>query len=882
MNIKKPSEKLIFWTLVSLFMGLCFIVRIRGLNYQLPDLAYGDEHAVAGAVFSALEKGDLTLLQGKHSFWYAPFYSYILAVTSLITIKLSSIFGWFSSINTFPVWVVYLIGRWISIIFSVATIFVVFKISKDFFDLRIGAIASLFMIITPYHIISSYYAKPDTLLVFLCLISFYFTLKISKTGQKKFYFWASFFWGLGLATKLLALGFVVPILFVFVLTEYQSNLNLGLRIRRLLINRYLAMIFLGGVVGYLIGNPQVLFHPIQFYTDIMNNLFGVYVIKSITKLEDVKISIPWFFNIYYSLLNPKYILFISFAGLIVLLKKNWRWGFIFMLTIISVQVFILPATLAYGSVHHYLSIAPLFYLLAGFFFIFLLNSLSFNKKLYKYAGFLLFLFFILFASLKWVPDAAKAADFVSGMKTETRDNDPRRWILSNIEPGSKFLMQKSSNWPFLSEKIYEIHSDVDTSATFFENIKGYDYLILHTYRAHDGDFLKYSADIEKLVPVKQFERTSKFRLGFEIFDIKNKTELDHSQKFSFQLEAEDLKFNDFAGIETAFFPKKGKSYTLKAKIFDGYSPKDFKGWLVQRILIDDLEVLRHDLGDESGTGWNDVEMKIPFTNNQIKIRIEVRAVSKSITAGWADASGTIGSVQLLRDDQPVDLHWTYTGNNGSEKKFNTFYTKTLFPFEKRELPINNPSFDLGELKKSWAFKYRVNDQDNYLLKTFWLSIGIPYQNNLVEMSKSVVLDGTHSLHIVASGCSEDKKKSIIVGQVIPREFKDYLSRFSAHYYLPSEESKGGNFRILLHILAESLGGRYLKKKTYIIHESNSDEKQQHNQWLSYNINIKKDFTHPFIRWSDVEFITLSIELENTGEQNVGIYIDNLIADYSPK
>ncbi len=170
-------------------IALALIFYFSGIGFDLPFLkVVSDEDSYVGRIVDMAEKG----IWNPKWFYYPPLYYYFVAITAILVKLISSIFIYFFGIkdvvkgllSSYPNFVLYAFwGRFISASFGFLSCLLIFKILKEEFkDEFLSQIAFLLMAISPPLILHSHPAKPDSMQVFLILISFYFSLKIYKEG----------------------------------------------------------------------------------------------------------------------------------------------------------------------------------------------------------------------------------------------------------------------------------------------------------------------------------------------------------------------------------------------------------------------------------------------------------------------------------------------------------------------------------------------------------------------------------------------------------------------------------------------------------------------------------------------------------------------------
>ncbi|MFA5411681.1 MAG: glycosyltransferase family 39 protein, partial [Candidatus Omnitrophota bacterium] len=75
--------------------------------------------------------------------------------------------------------------RFPSLIFSLLSIFLIFKLAKELFGRQVGLLAALLLVISPYSIGYAREAKMYSMLWFFGLLSFYFFYKFTRDNKKR-------------------------------------------------------------------------------------------------------------------------------------------------------------------------------------------------------------------------------------------------------------------------------------------------------------------------------------------------------------------------------------------------------------------------------------------------------------------------------------------------------------------------------------------------------------------------------------------------------------------------------------------------------------------------------------------------------------------------
>jgi hypothetical protein len=153
-------------------------------------------------------------------------------------------------------------GRVVSAIFGTLTVYVTFKLGKEYYGKAVGFAAALLLACNPLVILYSHIFRPDILVALLMTIFVFYLLKYMHTPKISYIFWAGFFYGLSVAGKFN----VFPVILAFVLTvfiNYKKNDANGLvGNRKPPLKKLFLYIPLGAAAGFFAGAPNWLINPI--------------------------------------------------------------------------------------------------------------------------------------------------------------------------------------------------------------------------------------------------------------------------------------------------------------------------------------------------------------------------------------------------------------------------------------------------------------------------------------------------------------------------------------------------------------------------------------------------------------------------------------------
>jgi 4-amino-4-deoxy-L-arabinose transferase-like glycosyltransferase len=144
--------------------------------------------------------------------------------------------------------ILYKIGRYVSSVFDLFNIVIIYVIGKRLFNKEVGLIAALLTALNPLHFELSHEYKVDTALTFFVLLSFYFSLKIKEDNKVRWYTLSGIFSGLAIATKYNLIALVPPIIAGWL---YYRKTEVNLR------PRYFLLIIIT-FASFFIASPSIL------------------------------------------------------------------------------------------------------------------------------------------------------------------------------------------------------------------------------------------------------------------------------------------------------------------------------------------------------------------------------------------------------------------------------------------------------------------------------------------------------------------------------------------------------------------------------------------------------------------------------------------------
>lgn len=424
------NSKSSYWILVILIVSTG--LRIWGINHHFPDVNryfYETEEYPSVQIAMGFGSGDLN----PHSFNKPTLYYYVLFFFYGLFYSFGKIIGFFSGVRDFVgfyfynTWFFYLLGRLLSVIFGVASIYVIYLTGKKVSNYKVGLMAALFLAVTPIHVEFSQQALPDMFGLFLATLSIFFCLSAYLGSELKNLIISSVFAGLAASSKYYY-GFVIlaPIILIFLQTIRNKD-NTGSLLMKISVS--LPFFF----IAFIIGTP----FAILDYKYFLASVSELKQVKSISPmLMQHKDIIPnWWIEHIFQLAKPNVLgigmLCIAVIGVFLAMMRRNVTDIILLSLIIFFYSFFSFSKWIWSPVHYLLVIIPSILLLGSVFIYDLFSKLKMKKLLQ-----VILLFLIIFPPF--------IISCIHGHLNSFRDTKyiAKKWIESNILEGSAILMDR--------------------------------------------------------------------------------------------------------------------------------------------------------------------------------------------------------------------------------------------------------------------------------------------------------------------------------------------------------------------------------------------------------------------------------------------------------
>lgn len=235
------------------------ILRVWGAMHDLPYTYFGDEEHLIGRSL-AFGSGDLN----PHWFHKPAFYMYWLFGEYGLYFLIGKIFGWFPSVSDFArhffvtIEPFVLIGRLTTVGFSLATIYVTYRIGSLYSNNRVGILAAWFLALCMGHFTSSIVVKADVPATLFAMVSLFFVFSIYRKQRWQDYLLAGLFAGIGTATKYYPLTMLFPIYVAHILAFWDKDVPFF----RKLVNLKLVGAGLAWAAGFFACSPYNFLDPL--------------------------------------------------------------------------------------------------------------------------------------------------------------------------------------------------------------------------------------------------------------------------------------------------------------------------------------------------------------------------------------------------------------------------------------------------------------------------------------------------------------------------------------------------------------------------------------------------------------------------------------------
>lgn len=160
----------------------------------------------------------------------------------------------------------YLVGRALSALFDVGTIWLIFRLGRRLFGVAEALLAAGLVALTVLHIQLAHFYTTDTMLVFFAVLVVSQAVEVAKEPVAGRAWGIGLAWGMALATKFSAVLLAFPVAAAWLLGEWARAPSTGRWIWHAAWRCALTMLIAGG--SLILFQPYTVIDPMRFLTDI--------------------------------------------------------------------------------------------------------------------------------------------------------------------------------------------------------------------------------------------------------------------------------------------------------------------------------------------------------------------------------------------------------------------------------------------------------------------------------------------------------------------------------------------------------------------------------------------------------------------------------------
>jgi len=193
--------------IICVIISAAFLLRFKGVWFGYPLLVHPDEHHIVNSALNMIKSHTLQ----PSTFLYPSLNMYLQTVAYYALNTYNFMAG--HSIADIAMMDYYLIGRTVTVLLSVATIYITYEIGKRLLNENIGILAAFFVCVSHLHLARSYSITVDSPVAFWTSLSMLMAVKIYKYGEKnKYYLLAGMFTGFAVSSKYTAIFAMLPMI----------------------------------------------------------------------------------------------------------------------------------------------------------------------------------------------------------------------------------------------------------------------------------------------------------------------------------------------------------------------------------------------------------------------------------------------------------------------------------------------------------------------------------------------------------------------------------------------------------------------------------------------------------------------------------------------
>jgi 4-amino-4-deoxy-L-arabinose transferase-like glycosyltransferase len=478
-------------------------IRAWGLDFGLPSLYHPDEPTHVVIAQNMLKTGDLN----PHFFDYPSLFFYIHALAYIPYFLFGKLVGIFNTASDIPYPVMHLLGvgtttmpstfmlgRWITVLFGVAAVVLVYMVGKQLFDRpAVGLLAAFITAVSPANVNSSRFITPNIMLTCFGVLGLYGAVMVLKRGDTRDYVLAGL--GAGLAASIKYNGALL--LIVLAAAHFLRTGLAGFKDKRI----YMAPLLAAAV--FFLTTPFALLDSEKFLHDVRADAEHYATAHFGMEGDAFGWYVDYLWTVEGLIVLPAIVAMIR--GVIVRSKP------LLMLSVFPVVYFIFISTFVVRNDRTVLPLLPFLALLGSSLLFYLLGLVwPPNTAAHKLAAGAVALVMAVSVVYPLWQTVARTQEGQSGVASR---NAARDWINSAIAPGAHIAVEAYG--PVIDDKRFKVDWVPRVTQFSAEQYaeQGVEYVVAsggifnRFYREPDkypGDVQQYDTLFGQLVPVRTF------------------------------------------------------------------------------------------------------------------------------------------------------------------------------------------------------------------------------------------------------------------------------------------------------------------------------------------------------------------------------------------
>jgi len=181
---KKINKRILSICCLLVILAVAFAIRYGGITFGFPLITHPDEPLIANSATNIITTKDLN----PHMFIYPSLYIYMQTFVYISIFSIGKVIGIFHRFSDIGVTTFYFWGRMLTIILSVWTIYLVYRLGTLLFNKLVAVISTLFIAVSLLHVSNSYFITVDSQMAFWIILSFIVSAVNYLNGPKLRYY----------------------------------------------------------------------------------------------------------------------------------------------------------------------------------------------------------------------------------------------------------------------------------------------------------------------------------------------------------------------------------------------------------------------------------------------------------------------------------------------------------------------------------------------------------------------------------------------------------------------------------------------------------------------------------------------------------------------